>query len=110
MSSSEKPSVLRSQILGECREFFSQAHEPKPFVPGETYIPVTRKVMDADDLVHLVDASLDLWLTAGRFSREFEAELPKFFDRTTNALLVNSGSSANLVAVSSLGAQMMSDL
>ncbi len=100
----------RSRILELSREFFTLTHAPKPFIPGETYIPVTVKVMDAEDMAHLVDASLDLWLTAGRFSREFEAKIPQFFNRKTSGLLVNSGSSANLVAISSLGAPMMRDL
>jgi CDP-6-deoxy-D-xylo-4-hexulose-3-dehydrase len=101
---------LRSQILASSREFFAKNNAPKPFVPGQTYIPVTTKVMDADDTGHLVDASLDMWLTTGRFGKEFETKLPTFFGRTTSSLLVNSGSSANLVAISSLGAQMMKDL
>jgi CDP-4-dehydro-6-deoxyglucose reductase, E1 len=110
MTNQEKVANKRAEILSASREFFESAHSPKQFVPGETYIPVTTKVMDADDLSALVDASLDMWLTAGRFSRDMEAELPKYFGRKTQALLVNSGSSANLVAISSLGAQMMTDL
>ncbi len=102
-----KIELERAKILSASREYFLLTHPERTFVPGKTYIPVTTKVMDADDLESLVDASLDLWLTAGRFSREFEAEFPKLIGRKTSALLVNSGSSANLVAVSSLGAQMM---
>ncbi|MFZ9595464.1 MAG: lipopolysaccharide biosynthesis protein RfbH [Bdellovibrionia bacterium] len=101
---------LRSQILSLSRVFFQESLRAKEFIPGESYVPVTAKVMDGDDLAHLVDASLDLWLTAGRFSREFEARLPTLFSRKTSALLVNSGSSANLIAVSSLGAQMLPGL
>ncbi len=107
----EPPFALeRSQILKASRDFFNLAHKAKPFVAGETYIPVTTKVMDAEDLAFLVDASLDMWLTSGRYGRKFESELPRYFDRKTSALLVNSGSSANLVAISSLGAPMMHDL
>lgn len=102
--------MTRERLLAASREFFAENHQPKPFVAGQTYIPVTTKVLDADDLEALIDASLDLWLTAGRFSREFEAELPKRFQRTVSALLVNSGSSANLTAVSALGAPMLRDL
>jgi CDP-4-dehydro-6-deoxyglucose reductase, E1 len=102
--------VTREPILSASREYFASHHQPKAFVPGETYIPVTTKVMDADDLVSLVDASLDMWLTAGRFARDLEAALPPYFGKKTSALLVNSGSSANLVAVSSLGAEMVTDL
>jgi CDP-6-deoxy-D-xylo-4-hexulose-3-dehydrase len=101
---------MRDRVFDACREFFKAEHAPKKFVAGQTYIPVTAKVIDAEDLISLVDASLDLWLTAGRFSREFEAKIPALFGRTTSSLLVNSGSSANLVAVSSLGAPMLKDL
>jgi CDP-4-dehydro-6-deoxyglucose reductase, E1 len=101
---------MRSEIIEASRSFFQATHGPKPFVAGESYIPVSTKVMDADDLAHLIDASLDMWLTAGRFSREFEEKLPLLLGRKTGALLVNSGSSANLVAISSLGAPMMESL
>jgi CDP-6-deoxy-D-xylo-4-hexulose-3-dehydrase len=100
----------RELLLKATREYHREAFAPQPFIAGKTYVPVTAKVVDADDLAALVDASLDLWLTAGRFSREFEAGFGKWFGRDTQALLVNSGSSANLVAVSSLGAKMLPDL
>jgi CDP-6-deoxy-D-xylo-4-hexulose-3-dehydrase len=100
----------RAPVLKAAREYYARAFPEKKFVPGETYVPVTAKVLDHEDLTRLVDASLDMWLTAGRFSREFEATLPLHFNRKTSALLVNSGSSANLVAVSSLGAPMLGDL
>jgi CDP-4-dehydro-6-deoxyglucose reductase, E1 len=100
-------SMKREQVLESARAYFRVAHQAKPFVPGETYIPPSGKVLDEEDLVNLVDSSLDLWLTAGRFARDFEAELPKWMNKKVNALMVNSGSSANLVAVSSLSASMM---
>jgi CDP-6-deoxy-D-xylo-4-hexulose-3-dehydrase len=74
---------------------------PKAFVPGETNVPVSGKVLDADDYVALVESSLDGWLTAGRFHEEFERGLARFVG-VRNALFVNSGSSANLVALSGL--------
>lgn len=92
----------RSHILSSAREYF-EAQPKKEFVAGQTYIPVTAKTMDASDLEALIDSSLDMWLTTGRYGREFEATLPKLFDRKVGALLVNSGSSANLVAISALG-------
>jgi len=101
---------LRQEILEKCRAFFAEAHGPRPFVPGKTYIPVTVKSMADSDLVALVDSSLDLWLTAGRYCRDLEAALPAHYGKTTQALLVNSGSSANLVAASSLGAPMLATL
>jgi CDP-6-deoxy-D-xylo-4-hexulose-3-dehydrase len=97
----------REHVLDAARAYFRANLQPKPFVPGETYIPPSGKMMDEEDLASLVDASLDMWLTAGRFAREFEAELPKWMNKKVGALMVNSGSSANLVAVSSLSAPMM---
>ena len=105
--STQSSDSLREQILALSRKYFQEKLVPKPFVPGVSYVSVSGKVMDENDLSHLVDSSLDLWLTAGRFSKELEAELPRFFDRKVGSLLVNSGSSANLVAISSLGAQML---
>jgi CDP-6-deoxy-D-xylo-4-hexulose-3-dehydrase len=110
MAMNDEAQALRAQILASSREFFRKNNPQKRFVPGQTYIPVTTKVMDENDISHLVDASLDMSLTTGRLGKEFEAKLPTFFGRTTGSLLVNSGSSANLVAISSLGAQMMQNL
>jgi CDP-4-dehydro-6-deoxyglucose reductase, E1 len=85
-----------------------QNSKPKAdFEPGKTYIPASGKMVDFEDLAHLLDASLDMWLTAGRYSDDFEAKLGKVFDRKTPALLVNSGSSANLLAISSLGSPLL---
>ncbi len=103
-------SQQRKDILDATRKYFDVAKANTTFVPGTTYVPVTTKVLDADDLVNLVDASLDMWLTAGRFAREFEGVLAPILGKRNVALLVNSGSSANLVAVSSLGAKMLPSL
>lgn len=93
----------RSEIIQLAKNYFDQTNVAKEFIPGETYIPVTAKVVDGDDLAHLIDASLDMWLTAGRYAREFESVFSKQFGRTTKSLLVNSGSSANLTAITALG-------
>ncbi len=100
---------MRAKVIEASRQYFRETQKPKVFEPGKSYVPVTAKLLDEEDLAALVDSSLDLWLTAGRFSCEFEAKFPKHFGRETGALIVNSGSSANLVAVSSLGAPMMKD-
>jgi CDP-4-dehydro-6-deoxyglucose reductase, E1 len=97
----------RNTLLDATRAFFRAHHKPAEFRAGETYIPASGKMLDEEDLVALVDSSLDLWLTAGRFAKDFESELPKWMNRKTNALMVNSGSSANLVAISALSAPMM---
>lgn len=100
----------RDRVFDAARDFFRKAHGPKPFVAGQTYIPPSGKVMAEEDLMYLLDASMDLWLTAGRYCRQLESALPSYFGRSGSALLVNSGSSANLLAASALGARMMTDL
>lgn len=93
----------RLAVIRAAQEYYRSKNKPTEFIPGKTYIPVTAKLVDDQDLSYLIDASLDMWLTAGRYGREFESQFGKLFGRTTKSLLVNSGSSANLVAISSLG-------
>ena len=92
---------LRSQIATLVQQYASIAHAPQPFIPGETVVPVSGKVIGALELQYMVDASLDGWLTTGRFNTAFEAALAKFLG-VQHVLTVNSGSSANLVAFSAL--------
>ena len=87
-------------ILNAVREF-GENLPSTPFVRGESPVPVSGKILDADDYVNLVDASLEGWLTAGRFHDEFERRLARYVG-VRNAVFVNSGSSANLVALSAL--------
>lgn len=100
----------RMEVIASAKNYFT-THSKKPsFVAGETYIPVTAKVVDEHDLGFLIDASLDMWLTAGRYSREFEAKFGEYFGRKTKSLLVNSGSSANLLAISALGSHELTKM
>lgn len=98
---SDKTQVLRTQIINLVREYYAEAFPTHKFKPGETFIPVAGRVFDADELIHLVDAALDFWLTTGRFADQFEHEFAHFFG-LRHAILVNSGSSANLLALSAL--------
>ena len=93
--------LLRNKALDASRAFAEKSLEKSEFRPGESVVPVSGKVLDPDDLVSLVDSSLDGWLTAGRFTAEFERKLAKYVG-VRSALFVNSGSSANLVALSGL--------
>jgi CDP-6-deoxy-D-xylo-4-hexulose-3-dehydrase len=92
---------LRSRILELVAEYHQVAFAPREFVPGQSPVPVSGRVFDAADLQHLVDSSLDFWLTTGRYASRFEREFASVFGRR-HALLVNSGSSANLLALSCL--------
>jgi CDP-6-deoxy-D-xylo-4-hexulose-3-dehydrase len=103
MADEQNSHSLRMQVIQNAKDYFRHSKKTATFVAGETYIPVTAKQVDEDDLAYLIDASLDMWLTAGRYARDFEATFGKYFGRETKSLLVNSGSSANLVAISSLG-------
>lgn len=77
-------------------------------IPGVNYIPPSGKVLDATDLTNLLEASLDMWLTAGRFAIEFEARFAEFMNQKF-CLLVNSGSSANLVAFAALTSPLLKE-
>ena len=80
----------------------------KEYIPGESYIPVTGKVLDSDDLLFAIDSTLDGWLTTGRYSELFEKKLSSYLF-CKHALLVNSGSSANLVAFYTLTSPKLGD-
>ncbi len=92
---------LREQILSLGESFFAEQESGKAFIPGQTYIPCSGKVLDAQDLRHLLDASLDMWLTAGRHAGAFESALAARFGMQHCRLTV-SGSAANLLAFSAL--------
>jgi len=91
----------RAEILDLVREYAQISLAPREFERGESTVPVSGKVLDPDDLAALVDASLDGWLTAGRFTTEFQDTLARYVG-TRSASFVNSGSSANLCALSAL--------
>ena len=100
-SMSERSEELRQQILALAHEFHAEQFPSKPFVPGQTAVPVSGKVIDADDIGAVVESALDAWFTTGRWAKEFERKLARFVG-VRSASLVNSGSSANLVAFSAL--------
>ncbi len=91
----------RATILQLVEEYHDLAFRPSAFVPGESAVPVSGRVFDAAELQLLVDSGLEFWLTAGRYAAAFERDFARFFG-LRHAILVNSGSSANLVALSAL--------
>jgi CDP-6-deoxy-D-xylo-4-hexulose-3-dehydrase len=92
---------IRNQISELVKQYAQISCAPRPFIPGETVIPVSGKVIGANELQLMVEASLDGWLTAGRFNERFERRLAEFLG-VKYLITVNSGSSANLVAFSTL--------
>jgi CDP-4-dehydro-6-deoxyglucose reductase, E1 len=97
----DRAGVIRAEILKLVAEYHAAAFPGREFVPGSIPVPVSGKVFDSHDMQSLVDASLDFWLTSGRFTKEFERKLAEVFG-LRRAVFVNSGSSANLLAVSAL--------
>jgi CDP-6-deoxy-D-xylo-4-hexulose-3-dehydrase len=99
---------LRNQIRAMVGAYHREAFPAGPFVPGETPVPVSGRVFDEEEIQLLVDSSLDFWLTTGRFADQFEREFAKFIG-IREAILVNSGSSANLLAISALTSEKLGD-
>ena len=100
--------ALRAEIAGLVARYAEAAFAPRPFVPGETPIPPSGKVVGAGELMNMVDASLDGWLTTGRFNDRFEQRLASYLG-VRHVSTVNSGSSANLVAFSALTSPKLGD-
>lgn len=102
-----KSKELRQEILDKVAEYYNLEHGNKEYAEGDL-IPFARRIFDETELVNLVDSSLDLWLTAGRYHDEFEKKFAEQMN-VKSALLVNSGSSANLVAFSTLTSPSLGD-
>jgi CDP-6-deoxy-D-xylo-4-hexulose-3-dehydrase len=99
---------MKDQIFELVSQYYKQHHAKKPFVAGVSAVPVSGKVYDEKDIQSLVEASLDFWLTTGRFNDYFEDALKKFIG-VRFALTCNSGSSANLLAITALTSPLMKD-
>lgn len=103
-----KTQILREQIAKLVEEYAAIALAPQPFLPGASAVPPSGKVIGVEELKNMVEASLDGWLTTGRFNIEFEKKLANFIG-VKHLITVNSGSSANLVAFSTLTSPKLGD-
>jgi CDP-4-dehydro-6-deoxyglucose reductase, E1 len=99
---------LRDRIREMVGEYYREAFPARVFVPGQSHVPVSGRVFDEQELELLVESSLDFWLTTGRFAEQFEREFAKFVG-IREAVLVNSGSSANLLAICALTSERLGD-
>lgn len=97
---------IRKEILNKIGKFYQLIKNQDKFIPGESFINYAGRVYDEKEMVNLVDSSLDFWLTAGRYAQEFEKKLADFLN-VKYCLLTNSGSSANLLAVSALTSPLL---
>jgi len=104
-----KGEELRGQILDLVATYSEHNIEVKNnFIPGITHVPVSGKLIDRNEIINCVDASLDGWFTTGRFARDFEKSFAKYMSHR-NCSLTNSGSSANLLALSSLTSPVLGE-
>jgi len=99
---------IRRSIRDSVAEYFTAAFPEKPFIAGESPVSVSGKVFDHTEIQCLVDSALDFWLTTGRFAETFEREFARVMG-VRHVLLCNSGSSANLLALSSLTSDRLKD-
>ncbi|MFN2134561.1 MAG: lipopolysaccharide biosynthesis protein RfbH, partial [Candidatus Promineifilaceae bacterium] len=105
MNESEK---LRQSILAQVAEYYRAAHAGQPFEAGKSTVNYAGRVFDEAEMQHMVDAVLDFWLTAGPYAERFEEELGRFLG-VREVVPVNSGSSANLVAMTTLCSRKLPD-
>ena len=104
-----KKEELKAKILELTREYYNEVHgKPQEFIPGKTKVNYGGRYFDAEEMVNLVDSSLDFWLTAGPWAHKFETRLSKWLG-VKYCSLCNSGSSANLLAFSALTAHELGD-
>lgn len=108
METITKQETLRKEIANLVEQFAEDKYQPTTFIPGESVIPPSGKVLGKEEIMNMVDASLDGWLTTGRFNEKFEKRLAEFLG-VKHCLSVNSGSSANLVAFSALTSPKLGD-
>jgi CDP-6-deoxy-D-xylo-4-hexulose-3-dehydrase len=104
----QRKDELRRRILDLVAEYCAEAFPARNFVPGESPVPVSGKVFDGAEMQMLVDSGLDFWLTTGRFAEQFEREFARWTG-IRECVLVNSGSSANLLAISALTSPKLGD-
>lgn len=99
---------LRQAILAQVAEYFEAVHAERPFTPGETMVNYAGRVYDAHEMQNMVSSVLDFWLTAGPYAEQFEKQLGNYLG-VREVIPVNSGSSANLVAVTTLTSWQLGD-
>lgn len=99
---------IREEILSKTAEYYQARFAPKEFIPGKSRVNYAGRVFDEKEIINAVDASLDFWLTEGRYSEQFSEKISEFLG-VEHVLLTNSGSSANLLAFSALTSEKLGE-
>ncbi|MBR3807298.1 MAG: DegT/DnrJ/EryC1/StrS family aminotransferase, partial [Lachnospiraceae bacterium] len=100
-------SIVREKILDLVKEYYKENHQKKEYEPGDR-INYAGRVYDEEELCNLVDSALEFWLTAGKYTKEFETGLASYLG-VPFCSLVNSGSSANLLAIAALTSPLLKE-
>src|SRR5271156_4696438 len=108
ITGTDRAEELRQQILELTAQYHAAKFPARQFVPGTSTVPVSGKVIGPEDICSVVDSALDGWFTTGRWAKEFERKLAQFVG-VRSVSLVNSGSSANLIALSALASPKLGD-
>jgi len=108
IDTSEISKKIRNEIIELVAEYYKNTHDKSEFIPGKSFLPYSGKTFNEKEIQYLVSASLDFWLTEGRFNKQFEERFSQYLQRNF-VLTTNSGSSANLLAVSSLTSKLLGD-
>lgn len=103
-----KAEVIKSEIRSLVSNYYEEVFSQKDFIPGKSHIPVSGKVFDDADIYNIIESALDGWFTTGRFNDAFEKRLARYVG-VKHVLTVNSGSSANLLAVATLTAEELGE-
>ncbi|HEY9760857.1 MAG TPA: lipopolysaccharide biosynthesis protein RfbH [Oculatellaceae cyanobacterium] len=109
MTINKSKEMLKAEILELVRQYYEVAHKTAPFEPGVSRVNYSGRVFDDKEIVSLVDSSLDYWLTAGPYATQFENKMRDFFG-SRDFVLVNAGSSANLLMIGTLCATSLPQL
>ena len=99
---------LREKIMDLVKEYYSTTHKKSNFIPGKSFVPYSGKVFDEKEIQFLISSGLDFWLTTGRFNDKFQEKLSQYLNRNF-VITTNSGSSANLLAISSLTSDLFKE-
>lgn len=98
----------KKEIFNKVKEYYQNFHQEEPFIAGKSKIKYAGRVYDEKEMINLVDSALDFWLTAGKYAEKFEKRFAEFIG-VRHCLLTNSGSSANLLAMSALTSPLLGD-
>lgn len=99
---------IRKEIHKKIKEYYREIKKQEEFIPGTTLVNYSGRVYDEKEMISLIDASLDFWLTTGKYNKEFEEKLAAFLG-AKYAITVNSGSSANLLAITALTSEKLGE-